>query len=352
MFYEFLYAFSLIAQNEKIEFCKNSLRQIILKDLSNRLNYMPYVGYSWCCVVTNAIEEAIIYINKIPDTNVLQDFTDRPWCCIFVELNSILEALFADIASNLKDKSIISRIQMLEALYIYSPSETYDINRFTKKNLSTLATYYCKHRDNLEVAYAVFHMQKHFKQYTAAYKTFVEMLQNHLDVDKKYLSGLDFLDECPVYEVTQIYQHITSVLKSQLDMNMTSFVELVFDDMTEYLWGSDEKEKYQKIVDMATLIDICYLKKSKVLFEIAYSHAKLDSKSISAEKIYTLILEQEPRNSSVLNNLGVIFEKRSDLEKAFEYFKKAFDLDGADEIHNRNLSRVSEQLKNFQNALC
>lgn len=351
MYYQFLYAFSLIAQRREIEYCKNILFDIISKDLSNRLNYMPYLGYSWCCAVTNAIEEANIHINKIPDTNVLKDFDDGPWWSIYIDLNNILQILFSDIVSNLIDKEIILRVQMLEALYIYSPSEIFDINRFTKKNLATLNRYHRKHGENLEVASAVFYMQKHFKQYFNAYKTFTEMLRNQLRVDEKYLNEIDFLNECSVQEIAQIYEHTTMLLKNKIDMDMACFVELVFDNIIEYLWGTQDKAKYQKIVDLSALIDDYYLKSSKVLFEIAYSYAQLDNKSVKAEKTYNILLQQEPENSSAWNNLGVVFERRNNLEKALEYFKRAYELNSTDEIYENNIKRISESIRNYQNAV-
>lgn len=351
MYYHFLQAFSLIAQKKKIEQCKNIMFNIISKDLSNSLNYMPYLGYSWCCVMTNAIEDATDYIKKIPESNVLKDFTDGPWWNIYIDLSSILQPLFSDVVCGLEDKEAILKAQMLEALYIYSPSETYDINRFTKKNLSVLKKYLCKHNKNLEVASAVFNMQKHFKQYLDAYKTFIEMLKNYLDVDEKFLVGIDFLDECSEIEIEQIYENITILLKSQTDMEMSLFVELVFDEMVNHLWNADDKLKYRKIADLAVLINQYHLKNSSTLFEIAYSYAELDGKSVQAEKLYNILLEKDPQNSSVVNNLGVIFEKRGNLDKSFEYFKRAYELGGADEIQDRNFKRVSESIKNYQNAI-
>lgn len=351
MYYQFLYAFSLIAQRQEIEYCKKILFDIISKDLSNRLNYMPYLGYSWCCAVTNAMEEASIYINKIPDTNVLKDFTDDPWWGIYIDLNNILQTLFSEIVSNLIDKEIILKVQMLEALYVYSPSEIYDINRFTKSNLAALNRYYRKHGDNLEVASAVFYMHKHFKQYFNAYKTFIEMLQKQLCVDEKDLNGIDFMNACSVQEVAQIYEHTTMLLKDKIDMDMVCFVQLVFDEIIEYLWKTHDKSKYQKIVDLSALIDYYYLKSSKELFEIAYSYAELDNKSVQAEKTYNTLLQKQPENSSVWNNLGVIFESRNSLEKAREYFKRAYELNSTDEIHEKNFKRVSESIKNYQNAM-
>ena len=351
MYYQCLQAFSLIAQKKDIEECKGILFDIILKDLSNSLNYMPYLGYSWCCMMTNAIEDATDYIKKIPESNVLKDFTDGPWWNIYIDLNSILQPLFLDIVCNLVDKEAVMKAQMLEALYIYSPSEMYDINRFTKKNLLVLKKYLRNHKENLEVASAVFNMQKHFKQYFDAYKTFVEMLKSYLDVDKKYLNGIDFLDDCSTKEVEQIYEDVIILLKSQVDIKMSSFVALVFDEMVNYLWNTDNQLKYRKIVDLAASINHSHLKHSSTLFEMAYSYAELDGKSVQAEKLYNILLEQDPQNSSVLNNLGVIFEKRSNLEKSFEYFKRAYELDGNDEIHDRNFKRLSENIKNYQNIL-
>lgn len=351
LFYKLLYTFSLIAQKKEVEHCSTILLEIITKDLFNFLNYMPYIGYIWCCIMTHNIDEAIIFINKIPDTNVLQDFNEGPWWDINVDMSNVVKQIFTEIVSYLTDSEIILKIEILEALYLYHPSEIYDINRFTRKHLSALKKYRKKHVKNIELASAVFYMQKYFKQHLDAYKTFISMLKNYLDIDKIDSCSIDFLDQCSHGDFSQIYENTLKIIKSHVDIDMKNFITDVFDVLINHIWATSDKIKYQKIVNLCEPLGDYDLKNSNCMFELAYSYAKLEKKSFQAEKIYNMLLKNDPQNSAVINNLGVILENRGDLNKALEYFEKAFNINCSDNIHINNYNRVSSKIKKYQSAI-
>lgn len=351
LYYKSLYTYSMLVQQKNLENCKKSFQNIINEDVSNSLNYSQYMGYIWCCVITKDFEDAISYIQKIPVANVLRDFDDGPWWNINVNMISVYQKIFADVLSIIDDNEAILKIKALEALYIYSPSDMLDINRFSKKHLSDLKRYNKKYVDNIEVACAIFYMQKHFKKYYDAYKTYMSMLQNYLNPHEKYIEGLDFLNLCNEREIIKIYEDIIKILNSQADFDIELFVTDIFDMLIEYFWGSSNKDKYQKIVNLAEPLKDYQIEKSNYLFEISYSYAQLDNKSGRAERLYKLCLKFSTQNSSVLNNLGVIYEKRGDLEKALGYFEAALKLANTDDLYQRNYKRVASEIKKYQGAV-
>lgn len=83
---------------------------------------------------------------------------------------------------------------------------------------------------------------------------------------------------------------------------------------------------------------------SDYLFEIAYS-LKKEEYVDEAEIIYNKILESEPKNTSVLNNLAIIFEGKGELDKAIDLIKKAKDLDQKDIVIIDNFNRIAGLVK-------
>ena len=352
LYYEMLYSFSLVIQEKDIEKAKESFLKIIENDLSNNLRYSPYMGYIWCCAKIKLYEKVVEYFDKIPFSNGLQDLNDGPWCIIDIEFNSIYARIFAEMASIItRDKQRALRLTALEAHYLYMPSEFYGIYRYNKKHLTILKRYLKTDIKNLDVACAIFNMQKHYRLFFDAYKTYIAMLCEDLKPEEKDIFGIDFLDECSPEEAEQIYQDILSTLKSSLEMDLDRFISGIFDYIMDYLYTSSHKEKHKKICDLANLLSSYYLEKSDKLFEIAYSYAELDNTSQKAERFYLLLLKVQQKSYAAWNNLGVIYENRSEFQNAKEYFAKAYELDSSNEKYFNNLQRVSLVIKENEKAL-
>lgn len=194
-------------------------------------------------------------------------------------------------------------------------------------------------------------MQKHYRLFFDTYKTYIAMLCEYLKPEEKYIDDIDFFDEVSPAEIEQIYQDILSTLTSHLDMDFDRFVSGVFDHIIDYLFNSSFKEKYEKIYALANALGNYYLEKSEKLFEIAYSYAEIDNTSKKAERLYLLILNAQHESCAVSNNLGVIYENRNELQKAKEYFVKAYELDSSNEKYSKNLQRVSLAIKESEKVL-
>lgn len=352
MYYTMLHSFSLIMQKKDIERAKDQFFTISEKDYSNSLKYAPYMGYIWCCAQMNLYSEFIKFFDKIPFLNGLEDLYDGPWYVINIDFKDIYKRLFEEIAIYEKDdKPRLLRLHALESYYLYLPSETYDIYRYQKKHLAALKRYYKLDVKNLEVVCAIFNMQKQYHLYFDAYKTYISMLCECLKPEKKYIDGIDFINECSIADVERIYQDLLTILKSSLDFDYTAFVSGVFDYVVGYIFNSNSKEKYIKICNLTDLINDSYLEKSKRLFEIAYAYAEVDSLCKKAEQFYLLLLKAGQDNFAVLNNLGVIYEHRNELQKAKEYYAKAYELDKSSEKYRNNLQRVSLAIQESEKGL-
>lgn len=82
-------------------------------------------------------------------------------------------------------------------------------------------------------------------------------------------------------------------------------------------------------------------------FEVAYALSELGETS-EAEKIYESLLKENSDNTSVLNNLAIIKEKKWELKKALQYIKKAEKLSWkADEVISRNFKRISDNHEKY-----
>lgn len=335
-----------------IEDTKRRFLKIIEDDLSNNLKYAPYMGYIWCCVKMNLIEEVVKYFDKIPFSNGLEDLNDGPWCIVEIEFKNIYERIFGEMATIMRsDKQKMLRLAALEAYYLYIPSESFDIFRYGKKHLTALKRYLKTDTGNLDVACAIFNMQKHFHLFFDAYKTYIAMLCEYLNPEEKFNYGIDFFDECSPADTEQIYQDILITLKANIDMDLDRFVSGVFDNTVDFLNKSSDEEKVKKICAIADALDNYYLEKSQKLFEVAYSYAELDNKSKKAERLYLLLLKAQPQSSAELNNLGVIYERRNELQKAKEYYTKAYETDGTNDKAFDNLQQVNLVIKESEKAL-
>jgi hypothetical protein len=97
------------------------------------------------------------------------------------------------------------------------------------------------------------------------------------------------------------------------------------------LW---EDKDYSHIVEVNDIPGL-EPRQSLYSFELAYSLVEKRRPS-DAERIYEAILANEPRNSSVLNNLHIIKRNKDQIEEAWKLIQKAKQLAPKDEVIDRN----------------
>jgi tetratricopeptide (TPR) repeat protein len=341
-----LNSFSLAAQDKKLEDVRGVFFEIVKKDVTKQLKQAPHMGYLWCCYKLNNTQDIEAFIEEISFSHGLQDLNDGPWFPILVEFEKIYNLIFEGIGNIIKNNRKVKLYwEALEAFYLYSSFEEYELVRFSKKHLTALKRYLKTDLTNVHVACAIFNMQKHYNMFFDAYKTYAAMNNGYMDLSGKHIDGIDFLAECTPDVVESIYQDVFQSFLDDSVSNKGAFTSGVFDCLVKCLYESKSNNRYIKITQLADKLDKYYLIKSECLFEIAYSYAQLNDISDKAEYYYLQVLEKEYKNSPVLNNLGVICEHRKEYQKAYEYFQKAHEIDGQKESHKNNLNRLEKLIQ-------
>lgn len=133
---------------------------------------------------------------------------------------------------------------------------------------------------------------------------------------------------------------------TELPLYKKEFLRRHFNDnvVIDYLY---EVKQYLAIVKMYE--DWAYEEMKKEieqnhLFCLAYSYAEIEYDK-KAKKLYEQYLQEHENSAPAYNNLGVLYEKEGNLEKALELFKRAYDIDSTDDIYKRNLKRIQDKIK-------
>jgi len=108
----------------------------------------------------------------------------------------------------------------------------------------------------------------------------------------------------------------------------------------------DDLHAAKKYALIADLYNSSFVQPKKVLwtFEVAYALVE-EGENSEAEKIYEHVVENEPRNSSALNNLSNIKKGKGDIDEAFDLIQRAYDIEPDDEIISRNYENLSSIIR-------
>lgn len=99
-----------------------------------------------------------------------------------------------------------------------------------------------------------------------------------------------------------------------------------------------EEKDFSKIVEIFHS-NLITSKEHLFVFEVAYSLVEKGFKK-EAEKVYEYLLDLDPRNSSVLNNLSNIKKENGLTEQAFDLIQRAYEIEPNDEIISRNYNNL------------
>ena len=91
-----------------------------------------------------------------------------------------------------------------------------------------------------------------------------------------------------------------------------------------------QERKFAKIVDLF-YSDFCTPQEAFYSFEIAYSLSELGYLD-EAVAIYEYLLEENPDNSAILNNLSYIKETRHQISEAFDLIRRAYEIAPHDKV--------------------
>ena len=320
------------------------LEKVIRTDTDNNLAYSHYLGIIYANLKLGRVLEATEFFDRIPVSNAVTDLDEwaQPlW--ISISFETLYPIIFKSILSTFaQDSSRKVKANVLYCLYLYSPSESYDIHRYKKSDVATL-TRYLKTDFNKKIAVAVYRMRCHFKQFEDAYDILWEFLVRHQDPEESEIYFSETLENMSDDEVCRIARKTIEYLEND-EWAPKQFVPSVFGTLVERLHDIKQYDLNRGLAEYLPLADIL---KSGHAFECAYAYAEKEQPR--AMDIYEAIVKREPNNSSAINNLGVRYEHAGDLYKALDCYERAVTLAPNDKIHQNNLTRrnVDQRLAVF-----
>lgn len=107
-----------------------------------------------------------------------------------------------------------------------------------------------------------------------------------------------------------------------------------------------KRNKYGVIIRITESIDFKQLDYLKFGFELAYSYKEL-KKNKEAKKIYEEYMDKYPNSYATINNLGVIYEKEGNLEKALKLYEKAENI-CHNKIYTNNIERCNNLIEEMK----
>lgn len=315
------------------------LEKVIKVDINNRLAYSHYLGMIYTHLKCGRLTEATEFFDRIPISNAITDldgWAQPLW--ISVSFETLYPMIFEHILSAFaQDPSRKAKASVLYCLYLYSPSESYDIHRYKKSDV-TILTRYLKTSFNKKVASAVYHMRCHFKQFEQAYDILWEFIVRYQDPEESDIFFSDTLDAISAEEVGQIEKKTIERLEND-EWDPAQFVPTIFVPLVKRL---HEIKRYDLIRELAESLSLSDIINCGCAFECAYAYAKTEQSR--ATVIYEGIVTNEPSNSSAINNLGVRYEHAGELYKALDCYGKAVALDPNEMLYQDNLAHIKDQI--------
>lgn len=306
----------------------------IKTDIDNVLCYCHYVGIVCAYIRNENITEAEKIFDKIPECNALSDqclLHGDPYVVPVLSMygpafNLIFDTFKNDNYRLVKAKCLFSCFK----ISTYCPWNEDDINEDDIKTLKKFLSLY----HNTEIYNTLLLAYFILKNPSEAWH--VLLLQTkHNKNDANHYSANRILNDLSESE----FELAISDAKSN-PQSTEIFLHNIIDPIIANLY---KKKRYPDIRDIVNKVARGVLYKSENLFEIAYSLGKCSD--CSNKRIYLKILQDDPGNSSALNNLGVIFTAEGDYENAYEHYKQAYQISAEDALIHRNFLSSSKKHK-------
>jgi tetratricopeptide (TPR) repeat protein len=330
---------------------KQIFQVLINDDIKQQLHYAPYFGMI-LTVLPEAIKEAEGILYQIPEGTEVTTQLIAPPNLLFDFEKYFLDAL-KQVEQRTQDRIILGKIRGLRGLCLYtkasegnrsSESDT-SFEQLQKEVILDLEfanqvfpqnTEFCQ---RLQWIYSE-EKKNHFKAWEYAYQYAINSR------DEDYFS-CEFIQEVSKTTLQKIVRDFTKKIgKDEYGLHTSRISKTLLGTIIERLY----KEKdYSQIVKISELFSDDCLTDSDVLFEIAYSFGEVNDIG-SSEKYYLLYKDKFGETSAVLNNLGVIYEKRGAIEESMLLYKRSLALENEDKTARNNLERVSKIIREKDRA--
>ncbi|BBK21955.1 tetratricopeptide repeat protein [Amedibacterium intestinale] len=314
--------------------------ELISWDIDNRFAYSHFLGLIFSYINLENYKKATELFDRIPISNIIHDFDDMLYPLgININFESIYCTIFKKI-TNFFNKDLLrkNKAKVLYSMYLYYPSEIYDIYRY-KKSDALILSKYLKLNFNKKVATVLFNMRCHFGQFKEAYEILWDFLKNYENPNDSDIYISQIFDHVLEDDLLCIASYTIDCFQKE-EFNEKMFVESIFSEMIIRMHSLNLFEHIRNISQFILISDIL---DSECAFECAFAYGK-DNHFRSIE-IYEGIIKREPNNTSCINNLGVQYEHRGNLYDALDCYEKANTLHPSEPIYNNNLKRINKLIQ-------
>ena len=216
--------------------------------------------------------------------------------------------------------------------------EILDKGEISNEEIDMLEKYYMKNKNNY-VGYVFFKALVKKHRYFEAYDMYINLLKDC--PIKREFSFKEVIQDAPLDQMELMYKDIILRLQIDIDIPQSLIVSEIVDVIVPELWSTRDEKKYEMIANLASLIWFEDLKNSNYIYELAVSCEKVDNEL--AEKLYLKLIQKEPANTEALNNIGLMYERKTQYDKAKFYFSKAYMFCDTNKTYRKNLERVSSK---------
>ena len=272
------------------------------------------------------------YRSKYPEDSIeLINFADYTSSCY--TLKKILFNIIDKLDLKFEDEQDKRKLRLIKSLhYLYweedniKKSELRAIEKDIKEEL--------KNKENSELYYFLLDIYEKLKDNKKFFTTYISFIENCRNKQKHTIYFTNFNE----LELAYATNYICNNLK------IYSFNSDIYQQLIEKIIQElHSREKYAEIIKITESIDFKQLNYLSFGFELAYAYNELKM-DVDAKKMYEEYINKNPNSSAAINNLGVIYEKEGNVEKAIELYEKAEDI-SHDELHINNIKRCNELIK-------
>ena len=330
----------IFQKNPDYKKAQETLEKVISRDIDNQLAYAHYLGLIYSLIKQGEIIKARGYFDRLPVNNSIMDLDERPYpFCLWIDFVAEYKIIFDCLVSTFaQDSERKQKARVLYALYLYHPSECFDICRYQKTDATVLARY-IKTEFNPKVAAALYNMRCHFKQYKEAYEVLWQFLKAYENLEDNWVFFSEIInsaDEACIQMLVE--QTVIHLQEDDYDQNL--FVDEIFADLIKEL---HEFKMYSDIRKVAEFVSDEEIIRSGCTFSCAYAFGDVSDDRATA--LYEKLVEREPDNSAAINNLGVRYREQGALYKALLCYEKANKLAPQEELYKDNLKKVKNGIR-------
>lgn len=289
-------------------------------------------------VSVNNIEKAkellqqVNYCSKYPDDFIeIINFSD--YTSSYFTMKKILFKIIDKLELAFKDEKEKRKLRIIKSLhYLYWEED--NIKKAQIKLIAKDLNEELKSTKNIEIYSFLLDIYKKLKDNKKYLITYINFIENCRNKENSEIDFNDFSEE----ELNYATEYICNNIKIYT-FNSDRYQQLIEIIIQELF----TRKKYTEIIKITKAIDFKQLNYLNFGFELAYSYKELNMDEES-KKTYEDYINKYKNSSAAINNLGVIYEKESNLEKAIELYQNAESI-SHDEIYVNNIKRCREILE-------